>query len=599
MERALTALPSGAAGGDAAAPAPRTADALAQLGRLAAPYWNGPERWTARGLAGGLALLTGLLVLIQLRVNEWNGDLFDALEARDADGLLRQVGIFAVLVAAGAAATGAHLAVKRRLQIGWRRCLTERLASEWMAEGRPYQIAQLEGGTRNADARIAEDVRLVTEGAVELANSLAYCLLLVFAFAGVLWSLSGIVRVPVPGVGEVPVPGHMVVLALLYAGAGTLAAYLLGRPLVRIADERQSREADFRLSMARAQDHAESIALAGGEAAERSRFAVLFAAIGLTWGRQTRRLSALIMFGAGFNTVAAVFPILAGAPRYFADAITLGTLMQAAQAFGQVVSALSWPVGNSAALADARASIARVIALEDAADAVRADSAGGAARAVQVERWADDRLAFDGLRLAEPDGRLLLDGLTTEVRRGERVSVDGDARAGFALFMAAAGLWPWGTGRILLPAGGAVVFLSQKPYLPPGRLRAVLAYPDDPDGADGTRLAEALERVGLGRLAGRLDEELDADRELGTGERQRLGLARLVVRRPAWVLMENPCDALPPAEERAVMGAVLAALPGTAAVLFGDQPSLDGFFPRRLDLERAAAGRLFTRDGTG
>ena len=290
-------------------PAPTRHGVVHGFLRLAGGYWRGSGCWRAWSLTLGLALLTVALVLLQMRLNLWTADLFDALERRSTDRFLTQVAVFAAIVLGTVATTTAHQWVKRRLQLEWRNWLTARIIGRWMDRAKHYQVVFLPGDHDNPDGRIAEDTRIATEWAVELAHSLLYCVATLAGFVGLLWSLSGLTFI-----GGVPIRGHMVWLALLYAAAGSVVAFLLGRPLVRATDERQGREADFRLALVRAREGAEPIALAHAEVVARRRLARLFAGVAAAWHRQTAFLSRLTFFTSGYATLTPVFPLLFTTP---------------------------------------------------------------------------------------------------------------------------------------------------------------------------------------------------------------------------------------------------------------------------------------------
>ena len=76
------------------------------------------------------------------------------------------------------------------------------------------------------------------------------------------------------------------------------------------------------------------------------------------------------------------------------------------------------------------------------------------------------------------DGRVVIDDADIKVKPGERVLLGGESGSGKStLIRAIAGLWPWGEGRILLPAGAKLAFVPQRPYIPLGTLRDAIAYP--------------------------------------------------------------------------------------------------------------------------
>jgi putative ATP-binding cassette transporter len=130
-----------------------------------------------------------------------------------------------------------------------------------MAEGRHYELGLIAGGDHdNPDGRIADDIRVTTQQAVDLGQSLFYCILLLGTFVDVLWTLSGVVHVEIGGT-SIPIPGSMVFIALGYSAIGTSMALWAGLPLVGASNLVQTVEANFRFGLARAREYSESIAL--------------------------------------------------------------------------------------------------------------------------------------------------------------------------------------------------------------------------------------------------------------------------------------------------------------------------------------------------
>ncbi|MBW7849874.1 MAG: ABC transporter ATP-binding protein/permease [Rhodospirillales bacterium] len=551
--------------------------------RLAGPYWTSKERLRAGWLTAALVALTVGQVGVPIAINLWSARLFNALEQREMEAFLLLVGALGGILLANMLITTTHLRVKRQLQLRWRRWLTRRLLGEWMAKGRHLQINYLPGAHDNPDGRIAEDVRITTEVAIDLAHSLLYCLLLLVGFTQILWSLSGTPEVRI-GDFEIFLPGHLVWIAILYAGTGTTVALLLGRPLVRAMDRRQAYEADFRFGLAHARENAEAVAVLRGEPVERRRLADLFKGVEAAWRKQTRALSNLFLFTTAYSVLSVAFPIVVAAPRYIGGTITLGALMQTAQAFQQMTAALSWPIDNLAAGATWRASVERVLGLHDALAELATRPAQTSRESISVERQAAPILAFRALTIADPDGSVIVDGLDAEIARGERVLVTGDPAATHRLFKVVAGLWSWGHGRVDLPRDAAIFFLPQRPYLPVGTLRTALAYPSPASAFAPTAAEAALRRVGLGYLTGRLSDVQTWERILAPGEQQRLGFARLLLHRPDWILIEDATDDLEPAGEEEMMRLLDQELPDATVITIGHHPILETFHRRKLAL---------------
>jgi len=559
--------------------------------RIAGPYWTERKRRLPALLALVLALLVIVQVLLAIRLNIWSADLFDALERRSTEGAMAQIGIFVLILLGTMATNTAHLVVRRYLQLDWRRWLTARVIGDWMVDARHYQADLIPGDHANPDGRIAEDVRIATEVAIDLASTLFYCVLLLISFVGILWTLSGWINVL-----GVNVPGHLVVLAFGYAGMGAIIAFLLGRPLVRATDMRQTREAEFRFSLVRAHESGEPIAIARGESLERTRLRTVFETIAQSWRDQSIGLARLLAFSSGYVALAGVLPILVGTPRFLEGALSLGRLVQSGQAFQQVTAALSWPVDNLALIATWRASVERVLMLDEAIRTVSLEAARVGETAINLDRVPTSQLGVRNLWVAAPDGTAMLSDLTLEVEPGERVLVDGDPEAANALFRVLAGIWPWGHGRVDLPADAGMIAIGPWPFLPQGALHQALTFPEAVDSQDDAALRDALASVGLAHLAERLDETADWPNVLNPADVQRLSFARITLRRPQWIILGDATDALDPAAADAMLSLIVELLPEAGIVLIGRHPGSADIFNRRLTLKRAADGEVLLKE---
>ncbi len=576
-------------------PAQRPKGFFSQFSELALPYWSSEDKWVVRGLTALFVVLTMAQVVVPVLVNLWSANLFNALEQRSMDRFLVQIGALLVILVVAMAITSTHLILKRRLQIGWRRWLTRRLLDDWMAEGRHYLVNQLPGDHDNPDGRIAEDIRNTCESAIDLAHSLFYCMLLLVSFTQILWSLSGVVTVTLFDT-PLPIPGHMVFISLLYASAGTTAAVLIGRPLVRTVNLRQTVEANFRFGLVRVRENSEAISLLHGEPDERRRLSDLFSAVRRGFNLQTTALAKVFLFSSGYAVLATGFPFLIAAPRYISGAISLGELMQIAQAFQQMTSALSWPVDNLSKAAEWKASVERVLSLHNALEELKRHQAQARrANTITLETGDSAALVFDGVCVSKPDGTQVVADFSQTIGEGERVLISGDPGAAIKLFKVVAGLWPWGCGHVLKPRGADIFFMPQRPYLPIARLRSVLAYPAGPDNFEESLLVSALARVGLSHLQERLGETATWENVLTLGEQQRLGFARLLLHRPNWIFIQEATDGLHPDGENAMMDLVRQEFPAATVITVGYHSALEAFHERKLALEPSLDGQVQVR----
>ena len=551
--------------------------------KIAGPYWTSEKKGRAILYSVALLLLTVLQVGVPVAINRWMRALFDALESHEMKQFTQLSGVLLVIIVSNVAIVNFHLRVKRRLQIDWRDWLSARVWNSWMAHGKHYELAFIPGPHDNPDGRIAEDVRNATEYAIDLAHALVYDILLLISFTEILWRLSEAPYLVIGGSAYF-FPGYLVWLAVAYAGVGTVVALALGRPLIRAVDRRQTAEADFRFGLAHARENALSIALAHGESDERHRFQFLFRSAVGAWDQVTTALAHMFYYSSSWSVLSQVFPTLVVAPRYIAGLITLGGLMQSAQAFQQMVGALSWAIDNLGKVADWRASAERVFSLLNAVENFDGLVTGTRITVTTSQRPA---LVFKDFATAMPHGQQQMKPTDLEIKQGDRVLMTGETAVASAMMKAVAGIWPWGQGIIERPPGRCI-FMPPRPYMPAGTLRDAIDYPTEETTAahDDVVIGQALQRVGLESLIKRLDEVAKWDQVLSIEDQQRVGFARLLLKKPDWIFMEEAFDTLDQAGENAMIEVLRHDFDRATVVAIGHESTLNGFETRRLTLER-------------
>ncbi|HEY4253092.1 MAG TPA: ABC transporter ATP-binding protein/permease [Roseomonas sp.] len=574
---------------------PATPD-LRGFRRWTVAWLTAPDRGAARWLILGVFVLTMAQVGIQIRFNIWNRDFFNALDRRDSEAFTHQILTFLGLAAISMACAVYQLYLKQLIQLNWREWLTRRLTGHWLRDGRHYQLEMGATEADNPDQRIAEDVRVSTELAVEFTLGLLISLSMLIAFIGILWSLSGPLDVALGNLA-LQIPGYMVWAALLYATIGSSLTYLVGRPLVGINIRRTAAEADLRFGLTRARESGESIALIRGEADERRGIAALFTEVREAMRALMRSQRNLMWLTSAYGTLAMIFPTVVASPAYFSGALSLGGLMQIGAAFGQVQTSLNWFVDNFPRIAEWRSAVCRVVAFTDALEDLDELCGEGGEPTITITETAEgapEELAFQDLEIAFANGTTVIAGASARIEPGERVLIKGQSGSGKStLFRAIGGIWPWGTGEITVPRRDAMAFLPQRPYLPLGALDAALCYPRPADQVDRTEQVAVLERVGLGHLADRLDDKERWDRVLSLGEQQRLAIARLLLHKPRWIFLDEATAALDEGNQDEMMQLILDELPDAAVISIGHRPGLDAFHNRTLELVKTENGARF------
>jgi len=518
-------------------------------------------------LVAAVCAVVGTVTLGQIRLNLWQRDFYDALAQYQVEEFLTQLLVFGVIVAVLVALQVAQTWLRETIQIDLRDAITSDVLDEWLRPRRAYLLGWTGDIARNPDQRIQEDARHLCELCAELGVGLLQASLLLISFVGVLWGLSEQVFLTI-GDRQFLVPGYMVWCALAYAFAGSWATWRVGRPLVALHAEHYAREADFRFSLLHTNEAAEAVGLSGGEAYARGEIGSFFVRALAIRRRIARGLADLVWVTASHGWGVLVAPIILAAPGYFAGTLSFGELMMIAGAFLQVQTSMRWFVENFARIAEWRAALLRVMALRIALPDL--DPGPGRAGRIDFRMDSEGRLALDALCVELPDRRVSLGDRHLELRRGDRVLIMGEHGSGKSmLFRAIAGLWPWGAGCIRLPPASDLMFLPQRPYIPTGTLRRAVGYPASEDRFGGAEVREAITRVGLGHLTPHLAEERRWDRELALEDQQRLAFARLLLRRPGWVVIDEPLNALGTAQRDELYGIFDSELAGTSILAIG------------------------------
>jgi putative ATP-binding cassette transporter len=578
----------------------------AQFGVFFDALKTSADRTALACLAAGILLVVVATTLAQIRLNAWNQPFYDALAQRSVDAFVRQLMVFAAIAGAllvlNVMQSWLHEMIKVRLR-GW---LTGDLIARWLEPGRAYRLVWAGEAGVNPDQRVHEDARHLTELSADLCVGLLQSGLLLASFAGVLWVLSEDVVFSLQG-RPLAIPGYMVWCALFYAATASWFSWRVGRPLVNLNAERYAREAELRFALVRVNENADGIALGGGEADERQRLDHELGQVVAVTRQLVNAGARLTWITSGYGWFAIVAPILVAAPGYFAGNLSFGNLMMAVGAFLQVQQALRWFVDNYSRIADWRATLTRVSAFRQALATV--EGLGGHSARIEVADHPAAGLAFDHLAVTTAAGRAAMTEEQIEIAPGSRVLIVGRPGSGKStLFRAFARLWPWGTGRLLLPPRHSTMFLPQRPYMPLGPLRAALTYPADPSSFGDNALVAALERTGLGHLAPQLDSSERWDKDLSMDEQQRIAFARLLLHKPKWVFIDEAIDMLDEDHRRIVLSIFRKELSDAAVISIGRRAVRSGFYERILHLNRYPLSRLHTsssesvvptRNGTG
>lgn len=564
-------------------------DLFSQVSMMVGAFLVSPVRNTLIALGAGIFALVVLIAIGQVAINRWNEPFYDALARRDLQAFFHQLMVFFGIAGALLLLNVSQTWLNQMFKLKMREGLARDLVGQWLAPGRAFRLANAGEIGINPDQRLHEDARHFAEMSCDLGINLLQSTVILVSFVGVLWSLSSGFVFHVAGY-SFSIPGYMVWAVILYAASASWLTWIVGRSLVNINANRYAREADFRASLMRVNEHLDAITLSRGEGDERRRLDLDIDAVLGAIRKIVYATTRLTWVTAGYGWLTIVAPILVAAPVYFGGGLTFGGLMMAVGAFTQVHNALRWFVDNFGAIADWRATLLRVASFRQAV--LHMDALGHLDRQIDLATNDDDRLTLDNVSIAAPDQCLKLSRKAFSVKPGERVLVTGGTETQRTLlFRALGGLWPWGEGRIGMPAGDGLAFMPRAPYFPPGNLKGVIVYPLDIKKFSEQDLENVLRRAGLERLATSLDHAARWDRVLTDDERQCIAFARLILQKPQWIVIDGALDGLDAEAYDRIRDMLNTELKDSAVIHLGKPHLHDGLFTQQISLEDDPSGK--------
>jgi vitamin B12/bleomycin/antimicrobial peptide transport system ATP-binding/permease protein len=498
--------------------------------RVVKSFLSSEVRWRALGL---FAVLIGFLFAISGLnvVNSYVGrDFMTAISDRDRAGFVRMATLYIGVFAASTVVAVFQRFAEERLGLLWRAWLTGRLITFYLA-GRTYYWLKETGSVDNPDQRIAEDVKAFTATTLSFTLIFLNATFTVVAFSGVLWTISRV----------------LFGVAVGYAILGSLLTILLGRPLIGLNYRQLDREANLRSALNHVNEHAESVALLHAEDQLTGRLRRRLDDLVDNYRRITSVNRNLGFFTTGYSYMIQIIPALIVAPLYIRGEVEFGVVTQSAMAFAQLVGAFSLIINQFQSISSFTAVIARVDALGEAVEHTMAPDS------LAIETALDrDRVSYERLTLRAPDSAdTLVKDLSLSIPRGARLLVTGNEAARVSLFRATAGIWNGGEGKITRPPLDEILFLPQRPDLPPSTLRELLLWPGR--AASDNEILAALRAAGLGPVverAGGLDVQRDWQAFVSLGDQQLLVSTRIVLARPRFAFLDRADTTLGPGQVR-------------------------------------------------
>lgn len=557
---------------------------------LTKSYWQSEEKKKAFWLLTCIIALTLGIVFMLVQLNTWNNSFYSALQNYDAEKIFSELIHFSWLAAIYIILAVYSYYLQQTLILHWRRWLTTRFIDIWLQNKTYYNLQMFGKDTDNPDQRISEDVRQFVEMTLGFAIGILKSLCTFISFVFILYQLSGPLSFSFMG-KTWTIHGYMLWASLLYSVLGTYITHVVGRKLVKLNFIQQRYEADFRFSMIRLRESAESVAFYRGEAQEGRVFKNRFKLLLDNFWQLVNKQKQLVFLNSGYSQIAIIFPFVVAMNRYLSKEVSLGGLMQVASAFGRVQDSLSYFVDMYSSIAQWQAVVMRLTYFGRHMHEVSQQ-----AEQFHVERFAtSEAVSVEQMQVNLPDDTALLQDINFTLQPGRNVLIKGVSGSGKStLLRALAGIWPFVTGKINLPKTEELMFIPQKPYIPLGSLREALLYPGKKPLSD-EELLYLLDLCQIGYLRDKLDLVADWSHVLSVGEQQRLAFVRAHIQEPKWLFLDEATSALDEDTEAAMYALLAERLTQTTLVSIGHRSTLNKYHELMLVIDKQTKSVRLTK----
>ncbi len=547
-------------------------------------YWKSEQRYSAYFFLFIVMLMTMLIIAMDVAFNYWYNFFYDALQAYNKAATIRLLIIFTVMATVYIILAVYRFYLSQLFGLRWRRWLTEQFINRWLHKRSYYYLENFDEKTDNPDQRIQEDVGTLIINTIDLTIGLVSSVTTFFAFIYILWKLSGVMHVHIGGY-ILYIPGYLLWVGVLYAVFGSWITIKIGRPLVPLNFEQQSREATFRYAAIDLRSHAEHVALYRGEQHQSSILNRLFGRVLDNWYFIIMRQKLLLWFTAGYNQISVLLPLVAALPNYFEKVFLLGGLMQSLQAFGRVQDSLSYIVNSYTQIATWQAITRRLTTFLNHMN--DADKHAIEENQLIFSKHKENSIYIKNVTIKTPRGEVLLTDINEIMQYGRHYLIIGPSGIGKSTFVRTiAGIWPYAAGEITLPENQKMMYLPQKPYMPIGTLAEAILFPDKRDPELEKDLKQILKDCHLENLISRLYDTASWAEQLSPGELQRVTFARVLLHKPDWVFLDESTSMLDLANEEYLYKLMQSRLPDCSIVSVGHRPSLNGFHNEIIDVTK-------------
>ncbi|MFC0308806.1 ABC transporter ATP-binding protein/permease [Gallibacterium trehalosifermentans] len=521
-----------------------------------------------------LILLLITFVLLEVRISVLNtffyNGLYTSLQNRNADTFWFFAGINALLVGINIIRSIINNLIRQVFEIRWLEKLNNIMLCRWLANKNYYRLKYEQDLPDNIDQRIEQDAREFITTTVNMVRGVINAIISIIEFTLILWGLSGLLSL-----FGFDIPKGVVFFIYIFIITATALSVWIGYPLIKLNFDQEKRNGNYRYSLIRLRDNAESIAFYQGEQREHTLLKQKFTAIMQNRWQIVLKMLGLDGFNTGVSEVAKLLPLILQAPRFFSGQVTLGDMHQTVQSFNRLMRALSFfrLFYEEFTLYQARLNrLAGFFMKLDELDKLPLTSYQPTHQQIRLINFG----------VNDSNGNPLLTNLNLQLSAGDSLLIQGKSGSGkTTLLKAMAGIYPFSTtGKIETIAH--TLFLPQRPYMPQGTLYQAICYPNIQ--ATLSEVKEVMQQCKLKKYLSHLHQDLDWQTILSPGELQRVAFMRILLTKPHAIFLDETTSALDEPTERWLYQLIKNALPEALLISVGHRSTLQQFHQQVLQL---------------
>lgn len=533
-------------------------------------FLHSDTKWTGRFLFAGSLLCTLTVSGLGLIFGWWCFPfLYNAFIAKDLTLFLMGVAAGTSIASTMAAFNWLSTRLKNSLYVDWRTWLTKKILDQYINKKKYLDISRCYPELDNPDQRIEESVGKVVGSFLDLSLGLIDNVINLVSYMVLLGTTGGMLSFVFLNVTWI-IPGYLIYVSLLVGGATSLIGYYINKSLQKNMKEEIELKSNFRLDLRHVIDSAEEIAIEHGEDYYQTRLTNNFAKLNAKSEQRLEVENEIASFNLFNGIFQAIVPIVVAAPLYFNNLLTLDAFWASSYYFSVVTRCLNWFINSYEIINQFNTSLDRMMELQTLLDEPTTNSTLSVLNQLGVQRYVNDssnNLQINNLNLSmhNDSNQLIIKGLNLSFEPGVHTLIQGPSGMGkSSIFKAIAGSWLSGEGEIRIPNSlESIYFLPQKPSLPDDTLRNVLAYPDEKCSYSEAELISALRAVDMESIIGKLNEKVGYK---SLGEQQRIAFARVLLRKPTWVFLDEATASLDEEKEALVYQKIKELLPNTTII---------------------------------